>query len=511
MKRIIIPIVALLACGASSMAQSEGDLLLMSRNQLNGTARSISLGGAMGAVGGDMSAIAINPAGIGVYRSSEFTYSQGINYNTAHTQYNGTRMNDERFNSPLNQIGYVGTWRPMREATSGVVSTHFGIGYNRINGFDQNFVLGGYNIASSILSNFVIDANGRIPSELGSFGAGLAYHDAFLLDLLPGMENEYYHSHEMIDNNNQVVMPNTVNQRQMIDKNGYGGEYNFTFGMNISHILQLGASINFQSLMYEETNAYREYNNYDVVGVGLLDIDNFEYYRYTSLRGTSFNAKLGAIIRPINALRLGLAFHTPNYYEVTQEYNERMVSTFKDGESFNVESPYSEIDYKFRSPSKLVASLAYVSSLGLLSVDYEYMDYTKSKFSPSADNFDMDNDIDRLNASIETFFKPVHNIRAGAEIKINDMWMARLGAGIHGSPYKSEYVTHDMTRHTYTTGFGYRNNYFFVDVAYQMSTQEEDYYPYNYDTTVYNYLEPVQPATFTNTNHQLSATVGWKF
>lgn len=510
MKRIIIPIVALLACGASSMAQTEGDLLLMSRNQLNGTARSISLGGAMGAVGGDMSAIAINPAGIGVYRSSEFTYSQGINYNTAHTQYNGTRMNDERFNSPLNQIGYVGTWRPMREATSGVVSTHFGIGYNRINGFDQNFVLGGYNIASTMLSNFVIDANGRIPSELGSFGSGLAY-DSYLLDLLPDMENEYYHSHEMIDNNNQVVMPNTVNQRQMIDKNGYGGEYNFTFGMNISHIVQLGASINFQSLMYEETNAYREYNNYDVVGVGLLDIDNFEYYRNTSLRGTSFNAKLGAIVRPINALRLGLAFHTPNYYEVTQEYNESMVSTFKDGKSYSKGSPYSEIDYKFRSPSKLVASLAYVSSLGLLSVDYEYMDYTKAKFSPSADNFDMDNTIDPLNRSIETFFKPVHNIRAGAEIKINDMWMARLGAGIHGSPYKSEYVTHDMTRHTYTTGFGYRNNYFFVDVAYQMSTQEEDYYPYNYDTTVYNYLEPVQPATFTNTNHQLSATVGWKF
>jgi hypothetical protein len=510
MKRIIIPIVALLACGASSMAQSEGDLLLMSRNQLNGTARSISLGGAMGAVGGDMSAIAINPAGIGVYRSSEFSFSQGINYNTAHTQYNGTQMNDERFNSPLNQIGYVGTWRPMREATSGVVSTHFGVGYNRINGFDQNFVLGGYNIASSMLSNFVIDANGLTPSELGSFGSGLAY-DAYLLDLLPGMENEYYHSHEMIDNNNQVVMPNTVNQRQMIDKNGYGGEYNFTFGMNISHILQLGASLNFQSLLYDETNAYREFNNYDVIGVGLLDVDNFEYYRYTSLRGTSFNAKIGAIVRPINELRLGLAFHTPNYYEVTQEYNERMVSTFKDGESYTNVSPFSEIDFKFRSPSKLVASLAYVSNRGLLSVDYEYMDYTKAKFSPSADNFDMDNTIDPLNTSIETFFKPVHNIRAGAEFKINDVWMARLGAGIYGSPYKSEYVTHDMTRYTYTTGFGYRNNYFFVDVAYQMSTQKEDYYPYNYNTTVYNYLEPVQPATFTNTNHQLSATVGWKF
>ncbi|MBN2744871.1 MAG: outer membrane protein transport protein [Marinilabiliaceae bacterium] len=512
MKRIIFSATALLMCSGLLMAQGESDILLMSRTQMNGTARSVALGGAMGALGGDMSSIAINPAGIGVYRSSEFAFTTGVNYNGTYTDYHGTKMNDEHFNLPINQIGYVGTWMPMREVTNGVVSTHFGIGYNRINGFDQNFIMGGNSLKSSMLSRFVIDATGKATNQLGSFGAELAY-DAYLLDLLPGMESEYYQAHEYINDQNQIVMPNTINQRQKIEKNGYGGEYAFTFGMNVSNLIQLGASLNFQSLVYDENNAYREQNNYDVIAVGPLDVDYFEYYRNTNLRGTSINAKLGVIVRPIQQLRVGLAYHTPNWYQVTQEYNERMVSHFHAAENNHaiVDSPYSDMEYKFRTPGKFVASIAGVMERGLVSVDYEYTDYSQAKFTPAGGNFDIDNVTDPLNQSISIYYQPAHTIRVGAEMKLTDQLLGRLGAGYYGSPIKSEYTISDMARTTYSAGLGYRTNFFFCDVAYMMATQKEDHYAFNYDASVYDYLEPVSPVAVSQYNHQVSVTFGWKF
>ncbi|WP_234408509.1 hypothetical protein [Marinilabilia salmonicolor] len=128
---------ALLLINTSINAQTEDHALRFSTQNPTGTARSIGLGGAMGALGGDYSAISINPAGIAVYRSSEFSFTPSLVFGQTESNYYGNLSTDDKFSVPINQVSYVGTSRLMREVETGLVSTHFAIGYNRTNNYNR--------------------------------------------------------------------------------------------------------------------------------------------------------------------------------------------------------------------------------------------------------------------------------------------------------------------------------------------------------------------------------------
>lgn len=72
MKKIIcLAVSALMAGAGSASAQGVLDAYKFSQSDLNGTARYLGMGGAFGALGGDISVLSNNPAGLGIYRSSE--------------------------------------------------------------------------------------------------------------------------------------------------------------------------------------------------------------------------------------------------------------------------------------------------------------------------------------------------------------------------------------------------------------------------------------------------------
>jgi len=129
MKKIII-LGVLLATGIVVKAQNEDDAIRFSMDRFSGTARSMSLSNAVGALGGDFSSIGINPAGIAVYRSSEFSFTPSLVYNQSKTTQYGITNSDDKYSVPFQQIGFVGTYTPMREVTDGIVSSHFSTGYN---------------------------------------------------------------------------------------------------------------------------------------------------------------------------------------------------------------------------------------------------------------------------------------------------------------------------------------------------------------------------------------------
>src|SRR5690554_4653745 len=198
MKKYII-ILSLISATIGAAAQNTDDALRLSLQRPSGTARSISLGNAMGALGGDYTSIGINPAGIAVYRSSEFTFTPSLHLNQTESNYYNTNTTDDRLYMPLQQIGFVGTYKPMHESSSGLVSTHFSVGYTRNNSFKKSTFIQGSGINSSLLDEFVYMGGQRSPNELDP-RTGLAY-DALLLDPVnrdaiddPNTRTEYYHA-----------------------------------------------------------------------------------------------------------------------------------------------------------------------------------------------------------------------------------------------------------------------------------------------------------------------------
>jgi len=525
MKKYIIISSLFLTTTLSGFAQSESDVLISSQTNLTGTARSTGLSGAMGAVGGDMSAISINPAGIAVYRSSEFSMSTGVISNSTEGTNHGLTMSDNKTIMPFNHIGLIGTYKPLREKSQGIISSNFGFTYNRINNYNQNIYWQGNNVNYSILNKAVMDGDGYSTDDFNNDPqlaannasntlSGLAYN-AYLINEINPNTGQYYSVYEDFDaDGNPMWLPTSgIQQIQRIDVSGNGGEYGFTAGMNISNILLLGGSMNFQHISYDESSTYREINAYGLYDPQTYDIDYFDYFQHRNLSATSINFKIGAIIKPINQLRIGLALHTPNWYQFHEEYSAAFSSYFKDNKQYNVSSTLQAYDYNLNTPLKFIGSLAYIiGNRGLVSVDYEYQDFSNAKFN-TADNADIDGAsyMADLNNGVSTAFQATHAFRFGAEYRLNDNVIARAGYSFQGSPYKEEYLSKKMEFTTYSCGLGYRSDFFYVDAAFMLVNQNKDYYTYNYNySEAYKYEVP-QPTLLESKTYYGTITVGYKF
>lgn len=520
MKKYIIISSLILTVTFSGFAQNESDVLLSSQTNLTGTARSTGLSGAMGAVGGDMSALSINPAGIAVYRSSEFSMSTGFITNTTDATQGGMTMSDTKTIMPFNHIGLIGTYKPLREKSQGVISSNFGFTYNRINNYNQNIYWQGENVNYSILDKAVMDGAGYLPADFNpetepfnysNTLSGLAYN-TYLLNEINENSGEYFNVFEGFDADGNIywLPTNGIRQIQRVDVSGNGGEYGFTAGMNISNILLLGGSMNFQHISYDELSTYREIDAYGLDNPQPFDIDYFDYHQHRNLSATSINFKIGAIIKPINELRIGLALHTPNWYQFHQEYSSAFTSYFKDNKQYNASSSLQVYDYDLNTPLKFIGSIAYLfGNRGLISADYEYQDYSSAKFNTASNsNIDDASLMAELNNGISTAFQTTHSFRFGAECRLTDNVIARAGYSFQGSPYKEEYLSKKMEFTTYSCGLGFRSDFFFIDTAFMLVDQNKDHYVYNWSNPNY---PAVQPTLLESKTYYGTITVGYKF
>ncbi|MBN2166060.1 MAG: hypothetical protein JW717_07280 [Marinilabiliaceae bacterium] len=522
-------------------SQDERDVLLTTQSTITGTARSMALGNAMGALGGDMTAIYINPAGLAVYQTNEFSFSLGLDFNKTTANYEGTKIDDNLTRLPLQSIGIVGTYKPIRQVEKGIVSTHFSFNYNRINNFNQNSFLAGENISSSMLDQFRKNANGLTVDELNTPGyeeyytSSLAY-EVYLLNQPANEATQYYNAYEDYEVNvdginyfdRRYIIDEDktygVNQTQLIDSRGYAGEYSLAGGINISNKIYLGASVNFQSISYDNSTSYREaYIKLDPTIVNPLyyskidglpyDIDFFDFETHRILNGNSINAKLGIIYKPFHELRLGFAYHTPNFFNMRQSYNTYIEAVYMDREAIYMSSGNTEYDYNYITPQKFIFSAGYIfGNIGLLSLDYEYQDVGSAEFVSSDRSIEYDSQFLDLNNYISDNYKPTNTVRAGIEIKAIPSLMLRLGGGYYSSPQKKNENYRPEVRFddkfTASGGIGFRNKLFFMDITYMRIIQKYDYLPYNYinDEGIYN--NPVQMSSLDN---RFSVTCGWKF
>jgi len=520
--KVITSIVAISSCMAVG-AQSYNDIVRYGQPQFNGTARATAMGGAFSSLGGDFSALSLNPAGIATYRSNEFSFTPAIISSPTNSHINGDVVgvsgttNDNATTFTFNQIGFVGTYRPMREVTKGIVSTHFGIGYNRNNNFNYRSMATAYAVGNSMTDMILTNVDGLnennwnkdYPIDWDEYSpySGLAW-GSYLLDI----NNEgYYTSYLGIDDK--------VDQTRIINKSGYSGEFNITLGANISNKILIGGSINFATIDYSYSSTYFEQFNTSVTTPDPGTFENFEVNNYIDATGKGINIKVGAIFKPIEDLRIGLSYHSPTWYNMRENYGYSIAPLFfndifnEDGDNIG-KNHYSGIDlkydYQLNSPDKIIAGLSYIiGKKAILSFDYERVNYSGSKFKSNYDILDDINFIVIQNNNIKTYLTSTNNFRFGTEIKVNDYFSIRGGYDLINSPYK-ETSTESKIK-SISTGFGYRVKNYFIDATYKVSSFEESYFTYEFNKNPEkDYIIPPTVKSETK-DHNFILTMGWKF
>lgn len=475
--RSILTLILALA-SLSVFSQNETDALRYSMLNPGGTARFMSMGGAFGALGGDFSSLSVNPAGIGLYKSSEFTITPQLNQSTVGSKFYGNTEEDLKFNFNLSNLGLVfafGNNNPVTE--SGWKGFQVGFGITQMANFNNRLVYEGFNPHSSLLSQFVDDAfatsNPNTLSGLNPFTTRLAVQ-TYLIDTING---------------NFIWDPDldAGNVRQNRIENTQGGirEMAITLGANFSDRLYLGAAFGFPRVNYESESVYTETENYYRSNVdGLLYIneyfDKLEFKDRLKVHGTGFNFKAGAIFRATDMIRLGASVQTPTFYSLEQKRETELEvhhvpMLYDDFGIDKAKSPKGIFEYELNTPLRLTGSLGLVfQTYGLLSLDYEYLDFSQMRMRSNNYTFSAEN------KTIQNNFTTQHNIRLGGEVRLNPI-VLRAGYAIHTSPFESG--VNDGARTTLSTGIGFRDKNFFLDFAYYYTQYAEKYYPYSAQLT----------------------------
>lgn len=478
-------------------AQDLADALRYSNIAVSGTARSGAMGNAFGALGGDFTSASINPAGIGLYRSSELTVTPILGSTRVESNYLGTKREDSDYKFSLSNMSYVYAIPVAAKNESGIVSVNLGVGYNRVKDLNSNAIIQGYNVNGSYMDYFADRANQDTWSD---FYEELAWKTDMLL--YDENNNEYYSDLQDAGYGQS--------QRKSYSKNGSIDEYSFVMGLNFNHKLYLGMAWGINDLYYSEgTTIYENDDNNDIPY-----FNDFQFNNNFSTYGIGHNFKFGAIYKPINELRLGISIHTPTFYHLHDNFNSSMFSyiTYNDGsDNYDESSPDNEYDYHLQTPMRTTFSGAYViGKIGLISADYELVNYGKAKLRDGGDGYDFYDE----NSEIGEAYKTSGNLRIGGELLATSNITIRGGFEYHGSAYNERafgtaQLNSDANMMVYATGIGYRTGLFFADLAYRYSTIKDHDYPY---PTPFSEVYPApQAASFKTVKNDVLFTVGYKF
>lgn len=497
MKKLVYTIsILLLAC--TSYAQDLTDALRYSNYHISGTARSAAMGNAFGALGGDFTSLSINPAGAGVYRSGEFILTPSVGKVSIDGTYLGNKENESKYNLSFDNLGYVTTIPTGENSESGLVSLSFGVGFNRLGSFSRDMIAEGANANHSLLAYFTQTANSQGVSSdyLDSYYEKLAWN-TYMIDY-DNNNKEYFN--ELTDHNYGQSQRKTTSQR------GYINEYLLSFAANFNHKFYLGATVGIHDVIFKETANLLEFDAQN----NIPNFDEYTFGTYLKTTGTGYNVKIGAIYKPTENLRLGLAVHSPTFYKFNDLYDSNMSSVItwaSDGitESYSDKPDKQGVyDYEIETPLKAIISGAYViGKSGLISLDYEIVDYSTAKLKNGSDGYDYYNE----NKDIQDAYKTVGNLHIGGEYRVNKNFSLRAGYENFPSVYQTSYQnnTNQNSKVSYSTisgGFGFKQGNVFFDGAIKHTMNDE-----------YLKLYPgsINMAKYTTNQNSVILTLGFKF
>lgn len=519
MKKFTYIFFSLLLISTYTFAQGEVEASKFSRQDLYGTARAMGMGGAFGALGGDQTAVSINPAGIGVYRSSEVAGTFGFSQETSTV--GSTKNNVNKF--VFDNLGFVGYF-PLRN--DAIPMINFGFTFNRQKSFDKDVT--GTGSPSNSLMDYMADRSEGIDPTLLQMGDNLPdpFNDQPWLSVL-GYNS--YLIDDYKDAQGYFYKPLNTRQQQAVNKiitseRGYVDNYDFTVGTTINNVLNLGLSLTVSEILYDLKSDYLE--DFNEGGYTLTN--------WLTTTGAGFGAKFGAIYRPTNQLRFGLAYHTPKWYALTETYEAEIdddMGAYVTDPNYKSAVTYSarfSNNYNLKTPGKWVASAALVMGSNFIaSLDYELVNYKNMELNIPSGSSDDSNWYDVDNEYIITDFKPASTIKVGAEYRFTPQFSGRLGYAWMQNPYETKFQNEgnaavagsntiyrmEGDANYFTGGLGYRfNRSFYMDFAVVYKTQTDDLYPFpSLYTDAGQKAIDGSPLTLKNNSLRGLVTLGYRF
>ncbi|MDR1161991.1 MAG: outer membrane protein transport protein [Tannerellaceae bacterium] len=532
MKKIILTISALVLVSSAVFSQEQLDAYRMAQTDLFGTARYMSMGGAFGALGGDISVMNVNPAGLAVYRSSEFVTTLSLNSASSESNWEELKATGSRTRLYFDNIAYV-TYFPT-SSDEGLLGWNVGFSYNRVKNFNKSYSLRGNANSLYSLSDYMAErAYGINVNDLKITSGYDPYSSKDVNDWLSvlGYDAGYFESYK--DNNKKYYSAfgendgsGKWNPYQLkvaeLNVNEWGGidQYDIAFGLNISNKLMLGATVAITDISYHYTSYYTE----DFVNANYLKLDN-----WLDTEGTGYGFNIGAIAQPVDFFRLGVAYNSPTWYKAVDYY--RATATADShfwNEKYTSDTPgNASTEYEFRSPDRWIFSGAVIlGRTALLSVDYELTNYKNMKL------YDVYNDggvseNQYSNTTIRDNFGNAGTLRVGAEVKVTPQFAVRAGAAWIGNPMKSAltnateevktvgtipHYTIEKSLSNYTIGLGYRfTPSVYLDLACILRSQKEDLYVFSKIFDNGELITDSKPASLKTNTTRVALTFGYKF
>lgn len=539
----------------SAFSQSAIDAYRVSQPDLKGTARFMSMAGAFGALGGDLSTISQNPGGVGVYRSNELGFTINLDVQSSSSESQGYKWNANQTKFLLNNIGGVATLRLNSET---MPNLNLGFTYNKAVSFNRKYNGGIANLGNS-MSNYIagIANNENLtvadvettntydpynPTDGGIAAPWLAIlgYDSYLINPNGDPDNPHW--------TGQWGNGTSGSGSFAVMESGSVDEYNIAFGGNIKNLLYWGMNFDIINIDYNLNSYWGE----DMQGAYVLNPNNglvgptessWSMRNLYRASGSGFNYQLGFILKPIQEFRLGFAFHTPTWYKLTETYSASTSMNYygRNGSASTNDGYPAYNDVNLRSPWKIIVSAAgVIGNNFIISADYEWAGYNRMKFSePTGVYNDYGYDYDwgimpysndfyqdayyETNKDIRDIYRSTNTLRIGAEYRINPSFSIRAGYSYVSSPVNVEarddhktiytagtlpnYRFDDITNYI-TCGLGYKHRGFYIDLAYVYKHMNSEYHAYTPDPSS-NIQSPQAAVKFNNS--QIVMSMGFRF
>lgn len=543
MKKYIFASALVLIASAAQAQDTYTNYTMTSTADVIGTARYVGMGGAMGALGADISAMTNNPASLGLFRKNDVSMTMGGVIQDARPY-----ETDNRGHYSFDQVGFVAAF-PNYENTSFV---NFGLNLQKKADYGH----------SLFVKNSSLNGLSQAAQLKGLYTAGvnIANNNNFQYSLPYQANNAYIYDVEVAGQPGyHQIKSSGYDFNRLASGNLYGLDLGIAGGLHDRVYLGMDFGIDF--LRYENSQRYVEYRD-----GALGEVEDYDVLSNKYVSGAGINLKFGAIVRPIeeNPLRVGFAFETPTWYTLTQKrsyysiaskwnydgYNEitqvHNYSYNPDGVYSNFDSPDDNfLDFNIHSPWRLRLSLAStVNTFLAWDVEYEYALYNNAtigyprRYNENGASLSMVKD-PGMTALTKDCINGIHNFRAGVEFKPLPEFAVRLGYNFWSKPMKdgarldqtvdskaldfalgTDY-TNLGAAHMLNFGLGYRYKAFYGDFAYKFRAQKGDFYAFddalqrNGSAAEYGQFmdsgQSLRPEEVDFSRHTITFTLGFKF
>ncbi|MCO5279438.1 MAG: hypothetical protein M9931_00095 [Chitinophagales bacterium] len=472
----------------------DADALKYSYRQTGGTARSMGVAGAFGSVGADLSSTLQNPAGIALFRASEMSLGVGIHVSSTNSSFLEQQRSGDKTNFSFNYGGFVVAGAIKQKgkvsfSSSNLKFVNFALTYNRISNFNRTVNYDGFNKHNVYADSWLKELNGlngTVPDySNASTAAVLAYNNQSVF--FDSVSNQYI-----------TYMRPPLAQSGSIKESGALDEVNLALGFNINEKVFFAFDAGIPFLSYSAVNEFREKDAAD----SIVYFDNYTFNQQYRSSGVGFNAKFGLIVRPVAWYRGGIAFQTPTWFRLDENYYASFTENYN-SQVYSKDADFAPFRYNLTQPMQgTVSNSFYFKQYGFISVDYEFQNYgaIKHKFP----NYDaMSNSINTISKNKYGF---AHTVRVGVEGSVN-WFRIRAGYAWQSTPFKIGVgaAGYNEQRNTIAFGLGYRGKKFFADLGYQLLM-------YNTYSQPYQSNDGFEPAVRTkNQLHNILLTVGWRF